>query len=516
MGDKRNILIVGGGTAGWLTAAYLAKFFDLPDNPHLAITLVESPEIGIIGVGEGTFPTIRSTLKFLGVDESHFMRETSATFKQGIRFTDWVRAPVDGQHSSYFHPFEAPFYTEGTSLVPYWLLQNEDTRPPFAEAVTIQNRVAEARRGPKKPHEGDYSAPLNYAYHFDAARLVTVLEARAKELGVRHIRDELKTVDVDASGDIARVVTQDSGTLEADLYVDCSGFRAELVGKALQIPFKSVRNHLFTDRAVACKIPYDRPDAPIESFTIATAHEAGWIWDIGLSDARGLGCVYSSNHMPDGRAEEVLRAYVGARGGEIVPRLIPFEVGYRERQWQGNCVAVGLSGGFLEPLESTGVVLIEAAIGMIAELFPHNGPIDAPARRFNELMSARYDNIVNVLKLHYCLSQREEPFWRENADPASIPDRLQDLLDQWRYRPPNRFDFILDLESFAFFNYQYILYGMEFKTDLSGGRKDFPNVRAAERLFARIKSFSERATEDLPEHRALIRQINEMDTLVQV
>jgi hypothetical protein len=174
----------------------------------------------------------------------------------------------------------------------------------------------------------------------------------------------------------------------------------------------------------------------------------------------------------------------------------------------GNCVAVGLSGGFLEPLESTGVVLIEAAIAMIAELFPHNGPIDAPAQRFNQLMAARYENIINFLKLHYCLSRREEPFWRDNVDPDSIPDRLRELLDQWRFRPPNRYDFIIDLESFAYFNYQYILYGMEFRTDLSGGRADFPDERAAEKLFRRIQTFGERATADLPSHRALIAQIN--------
>jgi hypothetical protein len=245
---------------------------------------------------------------------------------------------------------------------------------------------------------------------------------------------------------------------------------------------------LFTDRAVACKLPYDRPDAPLPSFTIAAAHEAGWTWDIGLADARGIGTVYSSAHMSDENAAEILRAYVGPRIAESSPRIINFDPGYRERQWIGNTVAVGLAAGFLEPLESTGVVLIEAAVSMIAELFPHNGPVDAPAGRFNALMTARFDNIINFLKLHYCLSRREEPFWRDNVAPDSIPGRLKELLEQWRYRPPNRYDFILDLESFAFFNYQYILYGMDYKTDLSAGRADFPNVRAT--------------------HRALIEQIN--------
>jgi tryptophan halogenase len=507
MHRKRSILIVGGGTAGWLTAAYLAKYLELSDDGRLQITLLESPDIGIIGVGEGTFPTIRNTLKFLGIDERRFIRETSATFKQGIKFTDWARAPEKGRHSHFFHPFEAPFYSEGAGLVAYWLLQDEDERPPFAEAVTIQNRVAEARRAPKRPDEGDFAGPLDYAYHFDAARLAEILAERARELGVIHLQDRLEGVELDQTGAIARVRTLSGGLLEADLYIDCSGFRAELIGRALNVPFRSVRASLFTDRAVTCKIPYDRPDAPLESFTIATAHEAGWTWDIGLAGAHGIGCVYSSDHMSDDRAADLLRAYVGGKG-DFAVRRIPFEPGYRERQWVRNCIAVGLSAGFLEPLESTGVVLIEAAVGMIAELFPHNGPIDGPARRFNELMAGRFANIVNFLKLHYCLSKRDEPFWRDNADRASIPDRLADLLEQWRYRPPGRFDFILDLESFAFFNYQYILYGMGFKTDLTPGRSDFPDVRGAEKLFERIRHYGEQAAQDLPSHRALIERIN--------
>ena len=168
MAGKRNILIVGGGTAGWLTAAYLARALDLPVNGNFTITLLESPEIGIIGVGEGAFPTIRTTLQFLGIDEHRFIRKTSAAFKQGIRFVDWVHTPAEGRHSHFFHPFEAPFYSEDANLVSYWLLQDEATRPPFAEAVTFQNRVAEAKRGPKRSHEGDFAGPLNYAYHFDA------------------------------------------------------------------------------------------------------------------------------------------------------------------------------------------------------------------------------------------------------------------------------------------------------------------------------------------------------------
>jgi glycine/D-amino acid oxidase-like deaminating enzyme len=506
-GGTRSILIVGGGTAGWISAAYLAKALALRDNPHLTITLLESPDIGIIGVGEGTFPTIRETLRFLDIDERKFIRESSATFKQGILFTDWLHQPHPGKRHRFFHPFEAPFYSEETSLVPYWLLQEANGRPSFAEAVTIQNRVAGAKRGPKRLGEPDFDGPLNYAYHIDARSLARLLAERALELGVVHLTGELEHAELGGDGAIERVLLKGGGELRADFYVDCSGFHAELIGRALSSPFRSVRDCLFADRAAVCKIPYDDPEAPIESYTLANAHEGGWTWDIGLAGSRGIGCVYSSDHIGDERALAILRDYVGPGFEEGSVRILSFDPGYRERQWVGNCVAVGLSAGFLEPLEATGLVLIEAAVGMIAELFPHHGPLDAPARRFNQLMTARFENIVKFLKLHYCLSQRAEPFWRENADPATIPEELQELLRQWRYRPPGRFDFILDVESFAFFNYQYILYGMEFQTDLSAGRSDFPNVAAAQRLFERIRAFGEKAARDLPSHRELVSEL---------
>ena len=515
MSHKRRILIVGGGTAGWLTAAYLAKFLGLSERSHIEVTLLESPNIGIIGVGEGTFPTIRSTLQFLGIDEKRFIRETSATFKQGIRFVDWARTPVDGQHQHYVHPFEAPFYSEGTNLVPYWLLQDAANRPPFAQAVTIQDRVVDAMRAPKRSSDGAYTAPLNYAYHFDAIKFAKLLAERARELGVQHREATLSGVSLDATGAIEHIDTLQHGRFKGDLYIDCTGFRAELIGQALGTPFKSVRDHLFADRALTCKLPLDlgrelagAPDAPMESCTIATAHEAGWTWDIGLNGSRGIGCVYSSNHISDERAADILRAYIGPGHEDVVPRSIPFAAGYREQQWVKNCVAVGLSAGFLEPLESTGLVLIEAAAGMVAEMLPHSGPMQAPARRFNQLMTARFESIVNFLKLHYCLSQRQEPFWRDNANPASIPDQLTEYLEQWKLRPPGRFDFVLDTETFAFFNYQYILYGMGYKTDLSAGRDDFPQTEEANRLFAKIQRFGDRALADLPSHRALIQQIN--------
>lgn len=507
MESGRSILIVGGGTAGWLTACYLARYLDLANQPGLSITLVESPDIGIVGVGEGAFPTIRTTLQFLGIDEYDFIRATGATFKQGVRFDDWVRSPADGRHHHFLHPFEAPLFGQDDNLVAHWLTQEASTRPPFAEAMTIQHRVSEQQRGPKAIGEPGFSAPLNYAYHFDAGRLAMILADRGRALGVGHIEDRLLSAGRAGDGTIDHLLFERGGRRKADLYIDCTGLRAELIGGALEEPLVSVRRYLFTDRALACRAPYDCVDAPLPSYTVAAAHEAGWIWDIGLRQARGVGCVYSGDHLGDDRARAILAAHpaVGARADDA--RLIRFEPGYRARQWIGNCVAVGMSAGFVEPLESTGLVVIEAAAAMIAEMFSFTGPVDASADRFNALMAARYDNLVNFLKLHYCLSRREEPFWRDNADPASIPEALRAMLDRWRWRPPNRFDFLIDVETFAYFNYQYILYGMEFQTepDAPAGTDAATSARQA---FLRIRGFGEHAARDLPGHRELIETIN--------
>ena len=391
--------------------------------------------------------------------------------------------------------------------MPYWLLQEAQSRPSFADAVTIQNRVAGAKRGPKRLGEADFDGPLNYAYHIDARNLARLLGERARQLGVVHLTGELERAELGGDGAIERVVLEgrQGGARRPLRRLQRLSCRADRT--RTEQSFSSVREYLFANKAAVCKISYNDPEAPIESYTLANAHEAGWTWDIGLADARGIGCVYSSDHMGDERALATLNGYVGPGFDESSVRILSFETGYRERQWVNNCVAIGLSAGFLEPLEATGLVLIEAAVGMLAELFPHQGPVDAPAHRFNQLMAARFENIVKFLKLHYCLSQRAEPFWRENADPATIPDELQELLRQWRYRPPGRFDFILDLESFAFFNYQYILYGMEFPTDLSPGRCDFPNVAAARKLFDRIRVFGEKAARDLPSHRDLVSEL---------
>lgn len=508
----RNVLIVGGGTAGWLTAAFLARHVSQSHvGRGVQIRLVESKDIGIIGVGEGSFPSIRGTLAAIGIDEARFVRECHATFKQGIRFNDWVRPTGSAGVNHYFHPFSHPSQ-RGPELLPYWLqglaVTSDGNSPSFADAVTMQKRIADAARGPKRYEDKDFLGPMNYAYHFDAGRLAALLAEQGKYLGVEQILATVEHVQLGDDGAIAAVHTREGQALSADLYIDCTGFRAALIGDALASPFKAINDVLFVDRAVAMQVPYDDPDADIPSYTISTAHEAGWTWDIGLQQRRGIGYVYSSLHTDADSAEQVLRNYIGPASRDMSARLLKLNVGYRETQWVKNCVAIGLSGGFLEPLESSGIGLIETAAYMLTYMFPFNGEYAPVAREFNRHMKARYERIVDFVKMHYCLTQRTDTaFWRDNTDPASIPDSLKEKLTMWQCRPPHRMDFITDLEMYPPSSWQFVLYGMEFKTDMAANQFNYPQREEAKREFQMIAQMSQRALADLPDHRRLVEYL---------
>jgi flavin-dependent dehydrogenase len=500
----RKVLVVGGGTAGWITAGYLARMLGADRPGGAAITLIESHDIGILGVGEGTFPTIRNTLSRIGVDEADLIRRCGATFKQGAKFVHWRHAPdVQGQNQ-FLHAFQAAS-EDGPELLPYWLLGLAgDAR--WDDVSTPQKRAADAHRAPKLPSHPDYVGPLNYAFHFDAVSLAALLREQGIANGVRHIVDTVQQVLLGEDGAIAGVETARHGLLEADLYIDCTGFRAELIGRALGRKWKSCRDVLFCDSAIALQLPYQRPDDPIASYTISTAQPNGWIWDIGLVERRGTGHVYSSAHTDADEAERILRAYAGAAGEGLETRRFRFEAGYREVNWYRNCVAVGLSSGFFEPLEATGIVFSEVAAGLIANLFPWAGDFETSARQFNANMRRRYERTLDFIKLHYFLTERRDSqFWVDNVDPASAPDSLHELLDRWRFRPPNEMDIDPNVDIFTAPSWQYVLYGMGWKTDLSAKAGTFRYAEDAKAAFSTIQRQGDYAVRQLPSNRELVR-----------
>jgi flavin-dependent dehydrogenase len=508
--NSKRVLIVGGGTAGWITAGYLARTLGAQSPDGVRITLVESAEIGILGVGEGTFPTIRKTLRRIGVDETSLVRECSTSFKQGAKFVHWryppgQSKPDQSKPDHYLHSFQVTHEPTGLDLLPYWLLGVAGNGINWDEVNTPQKRVADSGRAPKLIDHPDYEGPLNYAYHFDAARLAELLRKHAIAAGVQHLLDTVDTVNLTEDGSIRSVSTRAHGELEADLFVDCTGFRAQLIGAALGVPYKSCRSVLFCDSALAMQVPHERPDSPIASYTIATAHESGWIWDIGLEGRRGIGNVYSSAHTDDARAEEILRAYVGKAGKDLAPRKIRFDAGYREINWKKNCIAIGLSSGFFEPLEATGIVFTEVAAVMLSNLFPWGGDLEIAAKQYNDIMRRRYERALDFIKLHYCLSERRDsPFWIDNVDVASTPESLQELLRRWRHRPPGSIDIDPNVDLFKESSWQYVLYGMGYKTDLRPRAAALKYYREAERAFAEIRRQADFACRTLPTNRELI------------
>jgi flavin-dependent dehydrogenase len=501
----RNVLIVGGGTAGWITAGYLARMLGAHSPTGVRICLVESADIGTIGVGEGTFPTIRRTLQRMGVSESRLVRECGATFKQGIRFVDWRHDPA-GRRSHYMHSFQSTQETSGLDLLPYWLLGVAGDEASWAEVNTPQKIVADAALAPKLITNAEFKGPLTYAYHVDAMKLAYLLRKVAIESGVQHIVDTVDTVNLKEDGAIRSVTSRNHGELSADLYIDCTGFRAQLIGQALNVPFRPCGSVLFCDSALAMQVPYQQPGEPVASYTISTAHETGWTWDIGLDTRRGIGYVYSSAHTDETQAEKVLRAYVGNAADDISARKIQFNSGYRETHWHKNCVAIGLSSGFFEPLEATGIILIEAAAATLVRLFPWGGHFDVSARQFNQQMGRRFERALAFIKAHYCTSDRRDTsFWRDNMEPGSIPDELHDLLARWRHRPPAEIDFDLNSDIFTEHSWQYVLYGMGYKTDLTPRAGLYKYYDEAREAFAEIRRQAQFACRSLPAHRDLLQ-----------
>lgn len=503
----RNIVIVGGGSAGWLTAAVLAARYRTLEQGGLRITLIESPDLAPIGVGEGTWPTMRDTLREAGVSETAFFRSCDAAFKQGSRFNRWVSGADDDY---YFHPFVLPQGYGEADIASQW--QRRHAHVPFADLVSYQPHLCVAGRAPKQATTPEFAAVANYGYHLDAGKFGVFLRTHCLEkLGVHYVPDHVTGIRSRDNGDIAALHTRAHGDLEGDLFVDCTGMQSMLLGKHYGIPFLSQRHVLFNDSALAVQVPYAREDEPIASQTTSTAQSAGWIWDIGLPSRRGVGHVYSSAHTTDEQAERELRAYLKASGaGEDLPapRKLSFQPGYREKFWHRNCVAIGLSAGFIEPLEASALALVELSAAMLADGMPvTREQMEAAAGRFNATFTYRWERVIDFLKLHYVLSRREDSdYWRDNRCAETIPERLASLLLLWRHRPPSRYDIDRIQEVFPAASYQYVLYGMGFH-HAPGPAPRMEDGAAADGFLRDAANLTRRMLPALPDNRALIDHI---------
>ena len=409
-----RIVIAGGGTAGWMTAAALSNVLR---KDLTRIELVESEDIGTVGVGEATIPAIHDFNRKVGLDERKLMRETQATFKLGIEFVNWGKIG-----DRYIHPFGS-FGSDlnGVAFHHYWLDQKTqgDTTPLnqycLAHVAAKAGRFAHPQADPRS-----VLSTYSYAYHFDATLYARYLRELAEKNGV--VRTEGRIVNVvTTEGQIESLRLADGRTIAGDLFIDCSGFRALLIGDALGVAYEDWRRWLPCDRAIA--IPSENPDR-LDPYTRATAHAAGWQWRIPLQHRTGNGHVYSSEHISDDEARSVLVSNLeGERSGD--PRLLRFVAGKRQRMWAGNCVAIGLSGGFLEPLESTSIYLIQAAILKLIERFPDAGFAEADRADFNAQMSQHFEQIRDFIILHYKATSRDDSDFWNYCRTMAVPDSLE-------------------------------------------------------------------------------------------
>lgn len=514
-----------------MAAAYLDAALNEPDHKVADITLLESPDMPRIGVGEATIPSINHVLATIGINEIEFLKRVDGSFKHAIKFVNWL----DDRGGHYYHAFgrrrQKPIdYSAGR-----WL--RSDRSIPFSETISAQPLLCEANLGPH-PFPDNTPAPhFAYAFHMDALKFADYLCEIATSRGVTHHLDTMIDAELSDDGNIKEVLTSGGLRLEADLFIDCTGFAARLIEKKLNVEWLDCSQWLLNDRAVTINIPYeDSYPGFVHPYTTATALSAGWVWQIPLQTRRAFGYVHSSSYISEDQAERELRTFIGKAANRQPANIIPFKVGYRAKSWVKNCVAIGLAAGFVEPLESTGLYLSDLASVLLAEHFPYHGDMTPLAFRYNRIMADRYHEILDFINLHYCLTRRTDTdYWREIRHPQRTRSRVQAKLDYWRLKPPSYPDFedasfpgeqMSQLVSgglpgdhrppvdtagvFGLSSYEAILYGMDFLRDecKQWYGADLPSSRILEPVAQRQQAAQSR----LPSHASWLQQVCGMQT----
>lgn len=413
---RKRIVIAGGGTAGWMAAAAIARTM----GDAVELTLVESDAIGTVGVGESTIPPLVNFNRILGIPENEFMRETQATFKLGIEFENWR---VDGE--KYFHSFGSTGRDHWTAgFQHFWMEGLQRGHGESYDDYCIELQAAYANKFAHLPDDR-----LNYAYQLDATRYAAYLRRLAEEAGCTRVEGRIAEVQLDAeSGNIAALLLDNGKRIEGELFLDCTGFRALLIEGALHVGYDDWRHYLPCDSAIAVQTTSVRPPIP---YTRAIAHDSGWQWRIPLQHRQGNGIVYCSRYLSKDAALDRLLSTI--EGEPLTqPNAIPFVTGARRKQWHRNCIAVGLSGGFLEPLESTSIHLIQRAILRLLRMMPAGEVSERDVAEFNEQQLTDMVQVRDFLILHYkATDRRDSPFWRQCA-AMEIPDTLQQKIELFR------------------------------------------------------------------------------------
>jgi len=471
--NRFRVVIVGGGSAGWMAAAYLSKVLER----GIQVTVVESPNIGRIGVGEATFSTLHLFFESLGLREEDWMPACNASYKVAIKFVDW-----NAERRHFYHPFQRLEIVHGRSMADWWLkLQRNDV--PFDYACFTSPAICDAHRSPRfmdgRTYDstvdehfasddsdkavllGDLKLQYPYGYHFDAGLLAKFMAEYAKERGVRQIHDDVLKVNLAEDGGIRSLETKEHGQIEGDLFIDCTGFRGLLINEALKEPFISFSDSLLCDRAVAMQVPSDARAEGINPYTTATALSAGWVWNIPLFHRIGTGYVYSSAFLSPESAELELREHLGPRSEQCSASHIRMRVGRNRNSWVKNCVAIGLSSGFVEPLESTGIFFIQHGIEQLVNYFPRKAPMPESVAAYNKSVADCIDGVREFLTLHYVASTRNDTaFWKATKTDIKMPADLAERMKLWKTRLPTATTINPNYHGFEAYSYCVMLLGL--------------------------------------------------------
>lgn len=423
----KSILIVGGGTAGWMAASILLHAWQ---DRGTQITLVESDDIGIIGVGEGSTPALRKFFSYLRISEQEWMPACNATYKAGIYFDNWTGPELSpSSEPGYFHPFYTNWDRQGALALVDMVNKRRKGMPTPAhpDSYFLSYHLAQANKAPL-PVDIHLGNQVNYGYHFDSHLLGKFLRDRAKSKGLTHLVDHVLEVNQNADGDIASILTKNSGELRADYYLDCTGFSALLIQKTLQESLISFKENLFNDAAVT--IPTDIGEA-LPPATRATALGHGWAWQIPLTNRYGNGYVYSSDFISAEQAEMELRQHLGSAADNQPARHLNMRVGRIENHWKNNCLAVGLSQGFIEPLEATALAIVQSTLENFVDCFDQ--PVTLVTRsRFNQYINNLIEGIRDYIVSHYLLNTRTDTaYWCACREQAIPSQQLQALIECW-------------------------------------------------------------------------------------
>lgn len=505
----KRVVIAGGGSAGWMTAAYLKKAL-----PGIEVTLIESAHIKTIGVGEATFSTVKLFFDFLELDESEWMPSCNATYKLAIKFVGW-----NEERRHFYHPFQRYEVVDGFNLGEWWLrlkryeepfdyscfltpwLCDRQRSPRFLDGRVYDDRVQDSFTGGYRARRNvlaDHKVQYPYAYHFDAGLLAEFLAGYATNRGVRRVIDDISEVRLREDGAIDALVTRENGAIRGDLFVDCTGFRGLLINQALGEPFVPFSESLLCDSAVAMQVPRDIAAHGINPFTTATALSAGWVWDIPLYGRVGTGYVYSSAFLSAEEAEREFRRHLGPAADPIRASHIRMRIGRCRDSWVKNCVAIGLASGFVEPLESTGIFFIQHGIEELISHFPGGALDEEAVRSYNRDVAECIDGVRDFLTLHYRASDRADTeFWRATKE-VRVSEPLAERLALWRKRLPNARSISSSYHGFEFYSYSVMLLGLNYRPAESLPALDHLDAANARRAFRAVRERAHRLAARLP------------------